>query len=80
MPRHRRRPWQILRKKLKAKGAETIHLCTCTISHKEDGKWQMGNGFCDHVDPLLKTLSEKTELPCIKGSAHLPEGYAAETF
>ena len=69
-----------LGKILKAKGAETIHLCTCTFSHKEDGNWQMGNGFCDHADNLLKTLSEETDLPCVKGSAHLPGTYRLETF
>jgi len=67
-----------LGKILKAKGAEAIHLCTCTFSHKENGKWHMGEGFCDHVDGLLKNLSDETGLPCVKGSAHLPEGYAAE--
>jgi len=65
---------------LKAKGAETIHLCTCTFAHKDGGKWEMGRGFCDYADNLLTTLSEATGLPCVKGSAHLPEEYSAETF
>jgi predicted metal-binding protein len=69
-----------LGKILKAKGAEAIHLCTCTFAHKEDGQWQMEDGLCDHADHLLSTLSEATALSCVKGSAHLPEGYAAETF
>jgi len=65
---------------LKAKGAQAIHLCTCTFAHKKDGKWEMGDGFCDHADDLLSTLSGATGLPCVKGSAHLPEEYTAETF
>ena len=69
-----------LGKILKAKGAEAIHLCTCTFAHREGGKWEMGRGFCDYTDNLLTTLSEATGLPCVKGSAHLPEGYAAESF
>lgn len=67
-------------KVLKAKGAEAIHFCTCTFAHKEGGTWQMGGGFCDRVDDLLTTLSAATGLPCVKGSAHLPEGYTTETF
>jgi len=65
---------------LKAKGAETIHLCTCTFAHREDGKWVTGGGFCDHVDTLLERLSKETGIPCVKGTAHLPEGYQAEVF
>ncbi len=69
-----------LGKILKAKGAEAIHFCTCTFAHKQDGKWQMGDGFCDPVDDLLKRVASETGLPCVKGSAHLPEGYQVETL
>jgi predicted metal-binding protein len=69
-----------LGKILKAKGAEAIHFCTCTFAHIEDGKWQMGDGICDPVDDLLKKVATETGLPCVKGSAHLPEGYKVETF
>jgi len=65
---------------LKAKGAEAIHLCTCTFAHKNEGKWHKGNGFCDHADDILRALSDATGLLCVKGSAHLPEDYRAETY
>ena len=32
---------------LKSKGADAVHLCTCTFAHKENVQWMMGNGFCD---------------------------------
>ena len=66
-----------LAKILKSKGAEAIHLCTCAFAHKEEGKWIMDDGFCDKTDDLAKTISEAAGLPCIKGTAHLPEGYVA---
>jgi predicted metal-binding protein len=69
-----------LGKILKAKGAQAIHICTCTFSRKESGKWTVGQGFCDRVDDLLKSLSDETGLPCVKGSAHLPEGYQMEKW
>jgi predicted metal-binding protein len=69
-----------LGKILKAKGAQAIHICTCAFSRKENGKWQLGQGFCDSVDDLLKSLSNETGLPCVKGSAHLPEGYRVEIW
>lgn len=69
-----------LGKILKSKGAEAIHLCTCIFAHKEDGKWIMGDGFCDHADELAKQLAEAAGIPCVKGTAHLPEGYAPEVF
>ena len=61
---------------LKAKGAEAIHVSTCLFAHKIDGTWTLDNGgFCDKVDNLLDLMREVTALPCIKGTAHLPEGY-----
>jgi len=65
---------------LKSKGAETIHFCTCIFAHREDGKWVAGGGFCDHLDTLLRRLSKEADIPCAKGTAHLPEGYKAEVF
>ena len=65
---------------LKAKGAQAIHFCTCTFSHKEENGWMLGAGFCDETDELLKRISKETGLPCVKGSAHLPEGYRVETY
>ena len=69
-----------LGKILKKKGAEAIHFCTCAFSRKQNGKWELGNGFCDHVDSILKTLSDETGIPCIKGTAHLPDGYQPQEF
>jgi predicted metal-binding protein len=65
---------------LKSKGAEVIHFCTCAFSKKKDGKWVMGDGFCDHLEKLMARVSMETGLPCVKGSAHLPEGYTPEIF
>ena len=65
---------------LEKKGAEAIHFCTCTFAHKEDGKWVEGGGLCDHVDTLLERLASETNIPCVKGTAHLPAGYATEVF
>ena len=69
-----------LGKILKNKGAEAIHFCTCTFAHKEDGKWTVGGGFCDDVDAILQRLSTEADIPCVKGTAHLPQGYTPETF
>ncbi|MFZ0484058.1 MAG: CGGC domain-containing protein [Desulfobacterales bacterium] len=69
-----------LGKILKKKGAEAIHFCTCTFAHKKEGEWTMGGGFCDHIDNILKGLSNEVKIPCIKGTAHLPDGYVPEVF
>jgi predicted metal-binding protein len=65
---------------LKKKGAEAIHFCTCTFAHKKEGEWTMGSGFCDHIDNILKGLSNEVKISCIKGTAHLPDGYVPEVF
>lgn len=67
-------------KVLKSKGADVIHLCTCIFAHKADGKWVMGNGFCDTVDDLARRISDGADIDCVKGSAHLPPGYQPERF
>lgn len=69
-----------LAKILKSKGAEAIHFCTCTFAHKEDGRWIIGDGFCDHVDDLAERVAREAGIPCVKGSAHLPEGYVPQSF
>jgi predicted metal-binding protein len=69
-----------LGKILKSKGAEAIHFCTCTFARKEAGEWVSGKGFCDNVDALLQRVAEDAGLPCVKGSAHLPQGYRPESF
>lgn len=63
---------------LKGKGAEVIHVPTCTFARKQDGKWVMGDGFCDRIDDLAVQASAEAQIPIIKGSAHLPEGYDPE--
>lgn len=63
---------------LKSKGAEMIHFCTCTFAHRENGKWVNGDGFCNDIDALIQKAADESGLPCVKGSAHLPEGYNAE--
>jgi len=65
---------------LQKKGAEAIHLSTCAFAHKEDGRWVMGGGLCAQPDDVMQRLAEAVGIPCIKGSAHLPEGYEPEVF
>ena len=69
-----------LAKILKSKGAERIHFCTCTFARREDGKWVMGGGFCNDLNMLLRRLSKEAGVVCVKGTAHLPQGYTAEVF
>lgn len=69
-----------LAKILKSKGADTIHFCTCTFAHREDGKWVAGEGFCDHTDEILQRIASAVHLPCVKGTAHLPENYQPRVF
>ena len=64
---------------LKSKGAEAIHFCTCTFAHKASNAWVMGEGFCDHLDELMAKVAKGAGIPCVKGSAHLPEAYQVET-
>ena len=65
---------------LKSKGAEAIHFCTCTFAAKKDGKWTSGDGFCDNIDEIIKKTAKEANIPCTKGTAHLPEGYHVESF
>ena len=61
---------------LKSKGADAIHFCTCTFAKKTADGWDMSEGgFCDHLDELMEKVHKKTGLRCVKGSAHLPDGY-----
>ncbi|MFO8083631.1 MAG: CGGC domain-containing protein [Desulfobacterales bacterium] len=61
---------------LKAKGAEAIHFCTCAFAKKTDKGWMMQEGgFCSHLDEIIENVHNQTGLPCIKGTAHLPEDY-----
>ena len=65
---------------LKSKGADVIHLCTCTFAKKTDQGWALGNGFCDDIDRLAMEVAAATGLPVVKGTAHLPAGYTAQVF
>ncbi|MFP4167308.1 MAG: CGGC domain-containing protein [Desulfonatronovibrionaceae bacterium] len=70
-----------LAKILKAKGAEAIHLVTCAFARKGEGKtWHLGGGFIEQTSALAQKIAEATNLPCIKGSAHLPADYKPEIF
>lgn len=60
---------------LKAKGAEAVHVVTCSFSRKEDGSWKLGNGFCDRIEDMARNAAKEAGLPLILGTAHLPEGY-----
>lgn len=70
-----------LAKIMKAKGAEAIHLVTCSFAHKGEGKtWHLGQGFIQDTDILAREIASATGLPCVKGSAHLPADYEIETY
>ncbi len=69
-----------LAKILQSKGADAIHLCTCTFAQKTGEGWVMGSGFCDKVDEIMEKLSGAVDVPCVKGTAHLPDGYTPEIY
>lgn len=61
---------------LKSKGAEVIHFPTCTFATKTSQGWSLeGGGFCENVDKIMETVTREAGVPCVKGTAHLPEGY-----
>lgn len=65
-----------LAKKLKAKGAEVIHFTTCTFASKTaDGWTSEDGGFCEDIENLISTVSREADIPCVRGTAHLPQGY-----
>jgi len=70
-----------LAKILKAKGAEVIHFCTCTFAGKTDKGWSVAQGgFCDNPDEIIERINKETDLPCVKGSAHLPKDYTLQVW
>lgn len=69
-----------LGKILKSKGADVIHFCTCTFAKKTENGWRQGDGFCDDLDRLVKSVATETGLPVIMGTAHLPEGYTPQVI
>ncbi len=69
-----------LAKILKSKGAEAIHLCTCTFAKKTENGWDsMDGGFCTQIDKIAEDIATATGLPCVLGTAHLPKGYTPVT-
>lgn len=65
---------------LKAKGAEAVHVVTCTFSKKDEGAWTLGNGFCADIDQLASEAAASAGIPVVKGTAHLPQNYDPEIF
>ncbi len=66
---------------MKSKGVEVIHIATCAFSKKAEGKnWELGGGYYNNVDSIAEKIAKETGLPCVKGTAHLPEGYEVECF
>ena len=67
---------------LKSKGAEAIHVTTCAFAKKGEGGWVLGDGLEKDLDleGLLKRMAQDTGLPCVLGTAHLPEGYQPLRF
>ncbi|WP_419780041.1 CGGC domain-containing protein [Maridesulfovibrio sp.] len=65
---------------LKAKGAESVHVVTCSFSKKERDGWKIGNGFCDKIDELARNAASEAGIPVTKGTAHLPKDYTPEVF
>ncbi len=70
-----------LAKILKSKGVEAIHFCTCAFARKTEKGWRIQNGgFCGHADTILEDIHKETELPCVKGTAHLPKYYTLKVW
>ena len=65
---------------LKAKGAEAVHLVTCSFAGKVDGVWTEGKGFCPNIDALAREAAGSAGIPVVEGTAHLPEGYTPKRF
>ena len=65
---------------LQKKGAEAIHFCTCTFSHKEADAWVEGQGLCVQINDVIKKVAHEISIPCVKGTAHLPNAYKPETI
>lgn len=60
---------------LKAKGADTVHLPTCTFASKGENGWAMGCGLCPKIEEIADAI-RSTGIPCVLGTAHLPQGYS----
>ena len=70
-----------LSKILKAKGAEAIHFCTCTFAKRTGEGWVAEDGgFCENIDEIIEHVHKETGIPCVKGTAHLPQNYRIKTW
>lgn len=70
-----------LGKILKAKGADVIHLCTCSFAKKTENGWDNSQGgFCDHIEKIAQDIAQAAGLPCVLGTAHLPKDYIPVTI
>lgn len=65
---------------LKAKGAEAVHIVTCTFARKEGRSWEIGDGFCERIEELSCNAAEECRVPVVMGTAHLPVGYILKSF
>jgi predicted metal-binding protein len=66
---------------LKSKGAQAIHLCTCTFASKTEEGWdKTKGGFCPNIEKIAADISRASGLTCILGTAHLPKDYSPVTF
>jgi predicted metal-binding protein len=69
-----------LAKILKSKGAQRVHFTTCMFAHKDKDGWVHGEGLCPHAGELAKQAAREAGIPCVLGSAHLPNRYIPELF
>ncbi len=67
-------------KVLKVRGAEVVHIVTCTVAGREDGRWVIGDGFCECIEELSRSAAKECCIPVVIGTAHLPEGYSPVHF
>ena len=37
-------------------------------------------GFLSFIDQIIERVNKETDIPCIKGSAHLPKEYSLKTW
>lgn len=71
---------EAMAKILKNKGADVVHFSTCIEAGKVDGAWTEGQGYCDKPRELAGRAASGAGIPCVLGSAHLPQGYQPERF
>ncbi len=65
-----------LAKILKSKGADAVHIVTCAFARKADAGWVVEAERLTAMEALAGRIASEAKLPCVLGTAHLPEGYA----